>query len=63
MRLNQDMFGGGRRIMRVRYETAFLGEKMIRCDVGSQVDGQRVTINSNLMCQPPKFVDIDVPIG
>ena len=49
--------------MRVRYETAFLGEKMIRCDVGSHVDGQRIPINSNLMCQPPKFVDIDVPIG
>ena len=62
MRLNRDMFGGGRRVMRVRYDTAFLGDKIVRCDVGSHVEGQRIPVNSSLMCQPPNFVDIDVPI-
>ena len=49
--------------MRVCYKTAFLGEIALRCGVGSHVEGQRVSINSNLMCQPPNFVDIDVPIS
>ena len=55
---NQDV----RKIIRIRYETAFLGDKMTRLDIGSYVGGNRVSINNSLMCQPPDFVDVEVPI-
>ena len=60
---SQDRLAENRRkILRIRYETAFLGDKMTRLDIGSYVGGNRVSINNSLMCQPPDFVDVEVPI-
>ena len=50
MRLNREMFVDHRKILRVRYETAFIGDKMTRCDIGSYVGGNRISINNSLMC-------------
>ena len=50
MRLNRDMFRDHRQILRINYEASFIGDKITRCDIGSYVGGNRVAINSSLMC-------------
>ena len=63
MQLNEEMFRTERHFLRVKFETCFLDNKMMRVDVGSHVKGKgRVSINNKLMCQPPEFVSVDIPL-
>ena len=50
--------------MRVHYETCFIGSTKIRCEVNSKADkdGQQTSIIKGLMCQPPEFTTVEVPI-
>ena len=62
MRLTREMFGGPRKILRIKYESSFLVEQIMRCQISSQVGNQKVSINDSFMVQPPTFVDVEVPI-
>ena len=53
MRLTREMFGGPRTILRVKYESSFLVEQIMRCQISSQVSNQKVSINDRFMVQPP----------
>ena len=55
-------FGGARRILRIYFETQFIGESIFRCEVSSKVDGRSISVIKGLMCHPPRFVTVDVPI-
>ena len=52
----------GRKVLRLYYETQFIGEAIFRCDVSSQIGNRQVPIIKGLMCHPPRFVSVDVPI-
>ena len=62
MCLTREMFGGPRRILRVKYESSFLVEQIMRCQISSLVAGQKVSIHDSFMVQPPMFVDVEVPV-
>lgn len=63
MQLLDSMFPTQSHFIRVKYGTSFLDNKIMRIDAGSHVKGKgRVAINNKLMCHPPEFVSVDLPI-
>ena len=53
---------GKHKVLRLHYETQFIGEAIFRCDVISMIGNRQVPIIKGLMCHPPRFVSVDVPI-
>ena len=62
MNLGQDLFDNDRKIVRVAYTAHFMDKKIMRCDIGSYVNGKRVPIDNNLTCRAPEFVIVEAPI-
>lgn len=52
------------KVLRLHYETQFVGESIFRCELFSMMgkNNRQVPIIKGLMCHPPRFMTVDVPI-
>ena len=62
IKVHKGMFTGPRQVMRLRFETALVSEKIVRVDVNSYIGKKKIDIHSKMMCQPPDQLEVDLPV-